>query len=691
MHDTTPYRADIDGLRAIAVVSVVAYHVGIAGVPGGFAGVDVFFVISGFLITSLLHREWISTGRVSLGRFYARRVRRLLPALVVVILASLVLGIALLNRIGQQQELAKSAVAALLLFANHYFLAASGGYFDAPAERMPLLHLWSLSVEEQFYLAWPLILLAALGRASAARGHSRAIVIVVGLSIASFGMSLGLIRVAPQAAFYVMPARAWELGVGALLALIPSIAAGRPRDRPLWGTLAGLFGLVLLAATFGWMQRSVPFPGMAALPPVIGTACLIAGNVWAPRGPVARVLGGRALVAVGRLAYGWYLWHWPLIAIARARRLGEPHIVQDVLCAALAFVLAALSLRFIENPLRFGPAARAATSRQTLQRGAAALATAALVAVSIGLSAKFASRSPEERKSLAIDRDTPPYTLPCTHPNDSWNGDLRLTDCTVGPPGAAPRLAIWGDSHAIAWSPMLSVSDGEEVSFVALGMAACPPLLGITPRLPFGAVARGCPAFNSSAIRALADQAGDRLSGVVLAARWPAYLGRQNIPVADHGGTFHADVSDTTPGMALATISSGLARTLAALKSLNVRVAIVLPAPEFRFRLGECILNRAPELCGISRNAYNAQVTQVVEVLRRTAAPFSNVRFLDPAPLLCGPSDCPAFVGGQPVLKDDDHVSMSTARRVGVESAELLQWLLTGAVVPEWSATTRLR
>ena len=226
------YRPDIDGLRAIAILTVVACHVGVGGWSGGYVGVDVFFVISGYLITSLLVAEAKQHQRIDLWGFYARRVRRLLPALLTVVLGALLLGLIFLVSVdGEQQGLARSAVAALLFNANHYYWWTTGGYFDTPTALLPLLHLWSLSVEEQFYLIWPLGLIGLLGRRSAHGFEQRVRVVLSVVVVVSFAFAIWLVSRNQSAAFYLMPARAWELALGAIVAVMPSPARARKISR----------------------------------------------------------------------------------------------------------------------------------------------------------------------------------------------------------------------------------------------------------------------------------------------------------------------------------------------------------------------------------------------------------------------------------------------------------------------------
>jgi peptidoglycan/LPS O-acetylase OafA/YrhL len=324
------YRADIDGLRAVSVVAVMAFHSGLPFCRGGFVGVDVFFVISGYLITGLLLAEHERHGRISLAGFWARRVRRLAPALLFVLAATLLLSALFLERIsGEVGAVVRAALATLALNANHYFLTQSGDYFGAAAETNPLLHMWSLSGEEQFYLFWPLMLVLLLKARPAARVAWLAIFFVASLAVSTYWGA-----VAAPRGFYLMPSRAWELLAGAFVAF--ALRGHRVANVP--GALApafGIAGLVLVVASAAALPGGSGFPGPLAAFPVAGAVLLIAAGALQGGNPASRLLGMRGMVYLGKISYPLYLWHWPLLVIARSRRLYEPSLALD-LAALLA-------------------------------------------------------------------------------------------------------------------------------------------------------------------------------------------------------------------------------------------------------------------------------------------------------------------------------------------------------------------
>ena len=334
------YRRDIEGLRAVAVLLVVLYHCGITLLPGGFVGVDVFFVISGYLITGLLLRELRTRGTISITGFYGRRVLRLLPAASLVIVTT-VLASAWWLPSGRRQAVLLDALHTMGYAINFRLAAVGADYLNADAVPSPLQHFWSLAVEEQFYLLWPPALLAItlIGRPAVSRLRTALLVIVAG----SFVLSVWQTTANPLWAYFGAHTRAWELGVGALLAFAPL-----DRLRPRAARSLGLLGLLAVLAAAVLFSATTAFPGSAALLPVAGAAAIIAGGIIAP----SPLLVTAGMQAIGRLSYSWYLWHWPALTIA-------PFVVgydlawwQNLAVAAGAFGAAALTYGLVENPAR---------------------------------------------------------------------------------------------------------------------------------------------------------------------------------------------------------------------------------------------------------------------------------------------------------------------------------------------------
>jgi peptidoglycan/LPS O-acetylase OafA/YrhL len=449
----------IDGLRAIAVLAVVAYHAGL--IPAGFVGVDVFFVISGYLITRLLAEEYALTRRIDFVAFYARRARRILPALAVVILATLGLSVLLLPDAG---DVAKSAAAASAFVANLFFAAQTSDYWAQSSETMPLLHLWSLSVEEQFYLVWPLVLILARRKPVAA---------LAVLACASLAYAEWMLARSPSVAFYAMPARAWELAVGGLLALTnTTLTFGSGPERKLNVGLIGL-ALVLLACVVPFAH----FPGLGALPAMIGAALVIAGK------DRVRVLEARPVVYVGLISYSLYLWHWPLLALDRALRAGPVPWGVRLALVAVAFLLAAATYRYVETPFR-----RIQGRRRVVLAGGAFL-----VALSCGAWSYGSRPAPVVESDTIVASEVPPKGC-----HNGFRDPVRA---------CSGNVIVWGDSMAWAWSPLGDVGNSRD---------ACPPLLGFPEGK--GTVDRSCRAFTEAAL-----VQAQRAHRVILAAAWLSY------------------------------------------------------------------------------------------------------------------------------------------------------------------------
>ncbi|MEZ5166065.1 MAG: acyltransferase [Acidimicrobiales bacterium] len=347
------YRADIDGLRAVSILAVVLFHAGVTRFAGGYVGVDVFFVISGFLITGLLVKEVESAGRVSMRNFYARRIRRLLPLSVTVTITTLVLGLWLLAPVARD-ALVGDARAATLYFANWRFAAQTTAYSDVNVTDSLLVHYWSLAIEEQFYVLWPLLIVAGLGIARVLRRPVRSTlgVLLAALVALSFTASVVITADEGVGAYYLTHTRLWEMGVGAGLALVLTSSPRLP-SRAL--DALGMLGLGMIAWAATTFDARTPFPGSAALLPVLGCAAVIVAGSQQD-GVVSRALAARPFPFIGRLSYAWYLWHWPAIGIALLLR-GRywPDTNEHVITAAavvVSFGLAWGSHIAIEDPMR---------------------------------------------------------------------------------------------------------------------------------------------------------------------------------------------------------------------------------------------------------------------------------------------------------------------------------------------------
>ena len=466
------YRPDIEGLRAVAVVLVVLSHASIGGVRGGFVGVDVFFVLSGFLITGLLLRELDTTGTISLGAFYARRARRLLPAAALVLLVTLGATILLMPPL-LVPGITGDVAAAAAYVSNIGFALQATDYFAAGQAPSPILHYWSLGVEEQFYLFWPAIVLlvarSAIGR------RARVAVAVAGLAAASLALSVWLTSANPPWAFFSLPTRAWELGIGAILAVAGTRLATLPTRL---AAMAGWTGLALIVVAGMGLDETVPYPGTAALLPAVG-ACLvvIAGAGRVPVGP-ARLLGTAVPRFFGRISYSLYLWHWPLLVIP-AVVLGAPlPLLERVALVAAAVVLAAGTQHWVEDPFRRGRFIGTLPRRNLAMAGALTL-TVVLLSAAVGTEAAASLRGNDTVDTATTNTDTLDQLLDSL----AASAGPGPTDApsTTSAPSDAPPDASGTHSPASTAAPSPSVASSGPPAGTAAASTPVRPDATATP------------------------------------------------------------------------------------------------------------------------------------------------------------------------------------------------------------------
>jgi peptidoglycan/LPS O-acetylase OafA/YrhL len=486
------YRPDVDGLRAVAVLSVVAFHLGVRGISGGFVGVDVFFVISGFLITGIITRE-LGEGRFSLLEFYRRRARRILPALFAMLAVTSVATLFVLFR----PELAtfRNSLLATTAFGSNIYFWRSSDYFAAPASTQPLLHTWSLGVEEQFYVLFPLLLMVVFRRR-----RTTLPVILWAITGASFVASVLLVRVDAAAAFYLLPTRAWELGAGALLAVG---AVPRLRNRYAEHTVS-LLGAALVLAGVLLLSSATPFPGAAALLPVVGAAALIHAG---PRSIAGRVLSVRPMTFVGLISYSLYLWHWPLLVLFKADRPGPLGWHAKAFLGVTSLALAMLSWLLVERPAR----RLRLPSPHRVVAFVASVATAC-VALAVAIEPASAALPSNARVShvLAYLNRQPSSSKPrpCFIASALSSSAFRPDVC-LALAHDRPNYLLIGDSHANAlWVGLHAAL--PEVNLMQATASGCKPLL------PLSGHAR-CTGVLTTAIARLKQH---RVDALVITARW---------------------------------------------------------------------------------------------------------------------------------------------------------------------------
>ena len=500
------YRADIDGLRAVAVLGVVFFHAGL-GFPGGYVGVDVFFVISGFLITSLILKD-LRNGSFSLLDFWERRARRILPALTVVVLAVLAAGWFLL--LPSDYEVLGTQIIALVLFSSNIKFWRETGYFAEAAEEKPLLHTWSLSLEEQFYLFIPLllILLYRFRKASWV-----APVLLLG-AVASFALSVYGSYRAPAATFFLLPMRGWELAAGSLLAF------AAPLSRPLVRSAMAWCGLAAVLLPFFFYSSGIRFPGLTALPPVAGAALLIWSGLRLPSTTFQplphRILALRPLVWIGLISYSLYLWHWPLFAFHKYLSFTPAPLPLALALVVASFVLAWLTLRFVERPFR----SRSVIQTRQVAFGLSVLTMGALVCVSLLLWQSDGARGRLSQQALRYAE----ARLDFAFISELTASDIPDEMLRLGSIGPLPKVLGWGDGHAMAIVPAVDAVCKELGSSARAATASSTaPLLEWFKVTRYG-LNEEAPAFNAAVLAYIKETAPKGLTHVILAARWEAYL-----------------------------------------------------------------------------------------------------------------------------------------------------------------------
>ncbi|MBN1091662.1 acyltransferase [Blastococcus sp. TML/M2B] len=684
------HRADIQGLRAVAVGLVVAAHV--TGWPaGGFVGVDVFFVISGFLITGLLVRERARTGRISFRGFYARRARRLLPAALTTLAATTAVAYVVFLR-GRFEETVTDVVWAALFGANINFARQGTDYFALTAAPSTVQHFWSLAVEEQFYLVWPALVLLAFAVPLAGAGRRRVVLWVVlgAVTAASFAWSVHATSASPTTAYFSTFTRAWELGLGALVAVSAAQLSRLP--APLRAALAWAGLAVVLASAFV-LDEGTPFPGTAAALPVVGTAALLAWGA-APGGPGGRwALGSAPAGFVGAISYSLYLWHWPVVVVAGVLMApGTPRFYAAALAVSLA--LATVSYYCIEQPvlhtnwlLPHRPVDRR-RARPVFRRaglvGVAAVVVTAATAVTVvvlpqgeaGAGEAEAARAAAEADAAAaagglppltpLQRDIQAATFATEWPADldpsldelpgyltkQWDeGCLHISEenvdtCRWGDADATQSIAVLGDSFAAAWVPGLReefVPAGWSVQSLTFGL--CPNITALT--LFEGEPFDGCVEHREWALEHILENPP---TVVVMTHSWRAQLQRG----ADRPSLY----------------TEGLTEIVRRVQASGARV-VVLGAPPGSESLQTCPTSlNGPQDC--LRGPAETFAPQMAS--ERAVAAATGARAIDPEPWFCVDDRCPTFVGSTPVYGDGQHLTAEYAQRIAPElAAAILQ------------------
>jgi peptidoglycan/LPS O-acetylase OafA/YrhL len=600
---SSKYRPDVDGLRAIAVIPVLFFHTGMGLFSGGYTGVDIFFVISGFVITRKLVDD-MDAGQYSIATFYVRRIRRIIPALIATIVISYIAALILFLP-DAMLDFSRSVTATALFVSNIYFWRSSG-YFEIQALDRPLLHTWSLSIEEQFYLVIPIALYVALRYF---RKHAGLLFVVAAL--ASLSLSVFVTYRAPTANFFLLPTRAWELLIGALLVLLPLA----PMSNSLLREGMALLGLGMIVLAIIAYSDATPFPGLAALLPTLGAALIIytgSGH----RSLVGRVLSLRPMVFIGLISYSLYLVHWPIIVFARYALLRDLEGWEIGAFACASLVLAYASYRFVETPFRH-PSPRS-TRRPLFLATAATLSALTLLGLAGVATAGFRARFPDFRQNQAKTEDVW-LSGRCFLENQdpsAWQGDL-----CVRTKGAARNALLWGDSFAAHYLPGLIHNSGHlSHNIVQYTFAGCPPVLSYT------SYARpGCAGFNANVFSVIERY---NIDTVVISSRWDQLRQR---------------------GL------SGLPETVARLADAGVTVYVLGQSPMFAFDVDVLDYRGAggPDSDGRSAWRLGFDAQDNVQLKSQSGAAM----FIDPLPSFCESGDCTYRSAAGLLFEDYGHFS----------------------------------
>ncbi|WP_100446685.1 acyltransferase family protein [Glycomyces xiaoerkulensis] len=670
------FRPDIEGLRAIAVGLVVLGHAGFPYLDGGYVGVDVFFVISGFLITSLLLRELADTGRISVAGFYARRATRLLPMAATVIVATLAASWLWLAPT-RFQAIVGDALSSSLYFVNYRLAFEGTQYLNADEAPSPFQHFWSLAVEEQFYLIWPLLLMAVAlilrDRRELIRDGLAVVLIVI--TGATFAAGAVLTEADPVWSYFGLHTRGWELAIGALVAVAAGVLVKTPRTIAallMWGGLAAI-----VWAAFNYGDATI-FPGIAAAVPVLGTAAVIAGGCAAPRLGAGGMLSLPAFQVLGKLSYGLYLWHWPVLMIGPAALDMQPTVRLNLVLAAAALGITAVTYEVVENPVRFAKFLKR-RPRRGIGLGAALTACTAALALTAGallapqnLGDGEPVATPEVdtveelndliRESAAYHGTPSNLTPPLEAADDlaeiyengcnTYMRDTEVKACKFGEVGADTKAVLFGDSHAASWFPALNLlAEDNDWELTLHTKSACPAPMVAKNVSDLGGRYHECDQWRDDAIDRILAQKPDLIV---------VGTSESNNPVTPEGGDSEQVWLD------------GWRETLELLAGSGARIVLPSNPPKFESSVPDCVSANLddPSVCGgaaselIVNRGREQRVLEMAESL--------GVHTIDTEDWFCADDFCPVIVGSMLAFRDSHHFNTTYSEYLApVLAAEL--------------------
>lgn len=664
------FRPDVEGLRAVAVMVVLLYHAGVPFAGGGYVGVDIFFVISGFLITGLLVRELERTGTVSLARFYSRRAKRLLPLTVVVLAFVVAVSWPLFDPV-RMEEVSLGVVAAGLYVMNWLLAVRAADYFAAGLQASPVQHFWTLAVEEQFYLLWPALLLAVAWwcRRSDRSLRPTLTVVLTLIALSSLSYSIYSTDLDAGAAYFSTLTRGWELALGGALALVP---ASRLEKMPGLAAALAWAGLVAIAFSVWRFDDDTLFPGSAALIPTLGTAAIIAGGsatTFAPRStaPPVTVAPGRLLSLgpvrhVGRISYSWYLWHWPPLVFAAAI-WGKLSPLEGLAVAAASYVPAVLTHLWVERPFLHSKTLTRFPRKALALGGACTAFSVALGLILFAVTPGFSTKPETEvagaaalqnghsiQKTADAVRPTPREAKderPRMYADGCHLGapEVEAPACVYGNPSSKTTVVLFGDSHAMQWFPALNeLAKERDWRLVGLSKSACPPadvtIYNGTLRREY----RECDVWRERTLERIVQEEKPDL---VVTSSLTKYRPREN------GKELEGDAK-------VAAFEKGYAATLEKLRATGAPVAVIKDVPHPNKDIPVCVsrsLDSLEDCVFPRRTAFDYPKSNV-----RVAEKVEGASLIDATPVVCPGKTCPAVIGDVLVYRNGNHITKTYAR-----------------------------
>ncbi len=659
------FRRDIEGLRAVAVIGVLVAHAGFGFAAGGYAGVDVFYVISGFLITGILMREIESRGSISLVSFYARRARRILPLAALVIAVTLMASLVFFTPV-RRELLWHDGVASSVYLVNWRFVAEAADYFASNSELSPLQHYWSLAIEEQFYLAWPGILLVATFwvRRRGRPPRQVAIAALCLIAVLSLGFSVVYTTSHPAQAYFSTFTRVWELALGGLLALAPARLRSRASSSLLlWA------GVGAIAASFLLLDDASKFPGYIALLPTLGAAAVIASGIPEPESPPPSFLTWDPIRYAGRVSYSWYLWHWPFVVFAAAE-FGSLSPAEGAAAVGASFLPAALTHHLIERPVMESPVLRSHTARSLGLGAGATLAGIAASAVVVYAQPDIAVLPAKDvRGAAALRQQVLPQTSASALRPDPIHAaedksrlfadgclltidEVSFGDCTYDLGDASgPRVVLFGDSHAEHFFPALQrIGSGDNWRLEGLAKDGCPPATSLVYNPKLEGPYYGCQEWHEAALSRIESERPDLV--IVAGAVYYRALAASGMRISRHDSR--------------ADLESGYADTLKRLRATGAVVAAIADIPYAPFDIPGCVSESLSSLddCGFDpdERSYDRFDLRAISSVR-------GIHLVDVTPYICPDDHCRAVIGDAITYRETNHLTATFARTLAPEIA----------------------